>query len=241
MAAEKRKLASGKPDDAGDAPAGRYGPLADRDVMQRVQAGESEGFAELIRRYRAALVRVAEKRLVQRDWAEDAVQETFLSAFKSRHTYDGQFSFRTWLWTILLNQCRTLTGRLSRTPRVSPWADQEAHDEGTPAEQSLAEAAEPAPLARLLARERSELLDSLLARLTPAQAEALRLRFFEGLKFQEIANTMSCSLGTAKNRVRWGLMRMSELLAEVGAAATILDHAEWPAERRPAEENDDDV
>ena len=55
------------------------------------------------------------------------------------------------------------------------------------------------------------------------------------------AAAMQCSLGTAKNRVRWGLMRMSELLAEVGAAATLLDHADWPGEARspPAEENDD--
>jgi RNA polymerase sigma-70 factor (ECF subfamily) len=44
------------------------------------------------------------------------------------------------------------------------------------------------------------------------QADALRLRFFGGLKFQEIADAMQCSLNTAKNRVRWGLMRMAELM-----------------------------
>ena len=46
------------------------------------------------------------------------------------------------------------------------------------------------------------------------QADALRLRFFGGLKFEEISETMQCSLGTAKNRVKWGLMRLAELVRQ---------------------------
>ena len=64
----------------------------------------------------------------------------------------------------------------------------------------------------MAARERSELLDSLLGKLPEPQADALRLRFFGGLKFHEIADAMECSLSTAKNRVRWGLTKMAEFL-----------------------------
>jgi RNA polymerase sigma-70 factor (ECF subfamily) len=66
------------------------------------------------------------------------------------------------------------------------------------------------PLERLLALEQADLLETSLAALPTVQADALRLRFFGGLKFEEIAETMNCSLGTAKNRVRWGLMRMAD-------------------------------
>jgi RNA polymerase sigma-70 factor (ECF subfamily) len=59
-----------------------------------------------------------------------------------------------------------------------------------------------------------------LARLPAAQADALRLRFFGGLKFQEIADTMPCSLNTAKNRVRDGLARMAEMLETADARAS---------------------
>ena len=45
-----------------------------------------------------------------------------------------------------------------------------------------------------------------------AQADALRLRFFGGMKYHEIAASMQCSLSTAKNRVRWGLTKMAEYL-----------------------------
>ena len=176
--------------------------------MLRVQAGQTGLFAELIRRYQPALLRVARSRLRRADWAEDAVQEALLAAYKFRHTYRNEFSFRTWLWTILLNQCRSLGQRDSRRPEAGSGGQ----DDGQCAVAVQSELSHPPPLAHLLARERSELLQSLLSQLSTVQADALRLRFFAGLKFQEIADTMGCSLGTAKNRVQWGLMKLSHLL-----------------------------
>jgi sigma-70-like protein len=65
--------------------------------------------------------------------------------------------------------------------------------------------------------------------LPTAQADALRLRFFGGLKFEEIADAMQCSLGTAKNRVRWGLMRLAD---HVHALRNEADAASQTPERR---------
>ena len=178
----------------------------DAELMRRIQLGETELFAQLVGRYQRALVRVARSRLGRDDWAEEAVQETFLAAFKARRTYDSRFSFRTWLWTILINQCRSHFARRQRAPQLESWPD-----EATGQVDAALHDAVP-PLSSLLARERTERLESLLGRLSVVQADALRLRFFAGLKFQEIAATMDCSLGTAKNRVRGGLLRMSEMM-----------------------------
>ena len=60
-------------------------------------------------------------------------------------------------------------------------------------------------LRRLMQVERSELLGQLLEALPEVQADALRLRFFGGLKFEEIAQAMGSSLTGAKQRVRRGL------------------------------------
>ena len=68
----------------------------------------------------------------------------------------------------------------------------------------------------LLASESRGNLHALLARLPPVQADALRLRFFGGLKFQEIAAALECSLTTAKMRVKLGLLQLSEWLKEDG-------------------------
>lgn len=180
-------------------------------LMRRICAGQRDRFAELVRRYQPALLRAARSRLRRDDWAEEVVQEAFLAAFKWKHTYDERFSFRTWLWTIMLNQCRARLAWNARTPRVVTWSDEGREAEQSGLYQASLARGGPAPWDRMLARERSELLDRLLDRLPSPQADALRLRFFGGLTFQEIADTLKCSLGTAKNRVRWGLTRLAAM------------------------------
>jgi RNA polymerase sigma-70 factor, ECF subfamily len=182
---------------------------SDAELVERVRRGERECFAELVRRYQPPLLRVARSRLGRSDWAEDVVQETLLAAFKSCGTYDPHYSFRTWLWTILLNQCYGHYQRRQRSVTIEPL------EEATEAEQG-SEMPGGSPLAALLAKERTEQLELLLKQLSDVQADALRLRFFGGLKFQEIADAMPCSLNTAKHRVRLGLIRLAELLEAAG-------------------------
>jgi RNA polymerase sigma-70 factor (ECF subfamily) len=172
----------------------------DGSIIDAVLAGDVALFDEIVRRYHGALRRVAFSRIGRHDSAEDVVQETFLCAFKSLPSYDSRYSFRTWLWTILLNQCRRHHQKQIRRRQVGLQVGL----------LSAADAAglastEPSPPAALASRERSELLHELLGRLPEPQADALRLRFFGELKFQEIADAMGCSLSSAKNRVRWGL------------------------------------
>lgn len=183
---------------------------SDGTIIAAVVAGEADRFARLVERYQQPLARVAESRLGRREWAEEAVQETFLCAFKSLHSYDSRFSFRTWLWTILLNQCHRHYQRRMRHPQVASWSDHPDLSGTDRGEQPAC--SQPDPVAQLVVKERSERLQLLLGHLPAVQADALRLRFFGDLKFQEIADAMGCSLSSAKNRVRCGLVLLSELL-----------------------------
>jgi len=187
--------------------------------MGRVQAGDLAAFASLYRRYRSPLLGVAESRLRERGWAEDVVQETFLCAFKSRHTFRLEANFRTWLWTILFHQCHRHFARRQRGIEKRCEMPACANDGEESQLLQLLESQEPPPPEQAMARERREKLDLVLAELNPAQADALRLRFFGDLKFREIADTMECSLLTAKNRVRTGLLKMAELLREPASPA----------------------
>ena len=184
--------------------------LDDVQIMRRVKTGEIELFDVLVQRYRDPLCHVAWSKLGYRARAEDVVQETFLAAFVSRATYKPQFSFRTWVWTILLNLCRRHWQRRQSRPDEfslsSPPTDLVGYRE--PAAQDTA-------LAQVLRVERCEQVHKLLARLPESQADALRLRFFGGLQFSEIALAMGSSLSAAKQRVKHGLTTLAEHLREI--------------------------
>jgi RNA polymerase sigma-70 factor, ECF subfamily len=176
----------------------------DGSLIAAALAGEEEAFALLVRRYQGALVKAAVSRMGKRELAEEAVQEAFLCAHRWLATYDSRYSFRTWLWTILLNQCSRQARREGR--HNAPSANS-IRDVETPHECS-----QPSPLEQLLSRESSEQVRSLLRQLPDVQADALRLRFFGGLTFPEIAAAMQCSEAGAKHRVKTGLLKLSEWL-----------------------------
>lgn len=180
--------------------------LTDEQLMQRVRQGELTLFDALVERYRPALVRVAWSKLGDGAAAEDVVQEALLAAFAARRTYKPTFAFRTWLWTILLNLCRRQVKRRQAS--------------STPISNAAPKSPEPfsleTGLSVALRTEQRERLHAELARLPEVQADALRLRFFAGLKFEDIAAAMECSLGTAKLRVRNGLLALAERLREDG-------------------------
>ena len=175
--------------------------------MERVQRGEHSLFDELVDRYQPTLLRVASSKLGDTSWAEDVVQEAFLAAFSARHTYNSDFAFHTWIWTILLNLCRRHLGRRKRNREFSRSALQASRTTEVPEPASFENG-----LQHVLQAESRQLLTLELDRLPEAQADAIRLRFFGELKFQEIADAMQCSLRAAKHRVKNGLLLLSQRL-----------------------------
>jgi RNA polymerase sigma-70 factor (ECF subfamily) len=182
----------------------------DVQIMRRVQAGQLELFDVLVRRYRGPLLNVAWSKLGDSNWAEDAVQDTLLAAFAARETYNPQFAFRTWVWTILLNVCRRQWQRRESRPREhslssAPPADVIGFSEPLTRDTALAQA---------VRTEQREEMHRLLARLPEAQGDAVRLRFFGGLQFSEIAEAMDSSVSAAKQRVKKGLAELAEQLRD---------------------------
>jgi RNA polymerase sigma-70 factor, ECF subfamily len=187
-------------------------------LIEAALAGKESAFAILVERYQPALLRAARSRLASRELAEEAVQETLLCAHRWLRTYDSRYSFRTWLWTILLNQCSGFAKRERRRPDPSAFL--------------IAEPSQPndAPLDHLLARESAEQLHELLAKLPVAQADALRLRFFGELTFPEIAAAMHVTEAGAKHRVKTALLKLSAWLRQRGLA-DVEAVGDWPTTR----------
>src|SRR5262245_58545128 len=78
----------------------------------RCRAGDSAAFDELVSRYQLRLFRFACRLLHDRAEAEDALQETFVRAFRALPTYRPDGFFSSWIYRIALNECRRrLRGR----------------------------------------------------------------------------------------------------------------------------------
>lgn len=199
---------------------GEWDTANDADLMRRICDGDREAFDVLARRYYVALLQVARSRLGDTYAAEDAVQESLLAVYRFRNSYDDRRAFRSWLWTIHLNQIRRQGARGSK--RIANESSESECDE----ELVRAKCESPGPADRAVARERSVQLEYWLRRLPEAQADALRLRFFGGLKYHEIAETMQCSLNGAKKRVRVGLLKLSSWMRASGEVALRVDAVE---------------
>ena len=79
---------------------------SDAQVIRRVLAGDREMYAQLVDRYRDCLGRYALRMLGERADAEDAVQETFVRAYRSLRRCEPD-NFGAWVYGILVNRCRT--------------------------------------------------------------------------------------------------------------------------------------
>ncbi|MCA9213442.1 MAG: sigma-70 family RNA polymerase sigma factor [Planctomycetales bacterium] len=178
----------------------------DSELVSATLKGDRDSFGEIVHRYQSPLLRLALSRLGRIEVAEEVVQEAFASAFRSLASYRAEYSFRTWLWTILLNACKQKYKQLKKRPAVTELDPNQAETDDFRDDNTIS------PLQLAIANERTERLESLLQQLPDTQSHALRLRFFGGMKFQEIAAVMDCSLSTAKMRVRVGLEKISAVL-----------------------------
>jgi RNA polymerase sigma-70 factor, ECF subfamily len=182
--------------------------LTDADVLAAVQAGDRAAFELIVERYRPRLTRFARQSMGDLGVADDLVQETFVAVYAARDTFDRSFAFSTWVWTILLNLCRRELRRRSSLERT--WAR---------AADSLRTRDDPESSGERLEREEeASRLRQLLDELPVAQADALRLRFFAELSFDEIASAMGSSVSGAKVRVRKGLEGLAGRLRRGGSA-----------------------
>ncbi len=154
--------------------------------------GDQAAFGELVQLHQNAVYNLAYRILGNRVEAEDAAQETFLRAYANLDRYDMVRPFRTWLLSITSNFC---IDRLRR--RRLKWL---SIDEPLPPRTVLhSEALEPEAAA--IASERTALIQSLLAELSPEHRAAVVLHYWYDYSYQEIAEMLRTTESAIKSRL----------------------------------------
>lgn len=155
----------------------------DDDLMARAAAGDETAFGLLVQRWERPVFAFLARMLGSREEAEDLAQEAFLRAWRNASRYRASGQFKSWLFRIVGNLARS---RLRRR-KIVRWIsfDPVAHDKPTredTGEQTL---------------ERAETRQSVreaIGRLPERQRQALLLKMYDGLSYQEIASTMEVSV-----------------------------------------------
>lgn len=174
----------------------------DRALLARVARGDQSAFAALYDRYGASTFGFALKICNNRALAEDVVQEAFLSIWQRAGRFDPERgTVSAYLFAAVHNKAVDAVRHESSLRR---------REEGVgdlPTETPADEVVEAA----WLGVRRTE-VRSAVARLSPVQREALELAYFEGLTYSEVADKLGIPLGTAKTRLRDGMIRLRGLL-----------------------------
>src|SRR5688500_13058248 len=92
--------------------------MTDAMLVRRVLDGAPPAVTTLVDRHAAACLRFATRMLGDHADAEDATQETLVRAYRALARYEDREAFRTWLFTILVNRCRTAAARRARRGRL---------------------------------------------------------------------------------------------------------------------------
>lgn len=166
------------------------------DLMVRVQNDEAQAFDALYDRFAGRAYRVAVSICHDATRAEDVSQEAFLSAWRSRASYDpSRGSVSSWLMGMVRNRSIDALRRHAR--HDSRRSDGDHIDE---------QLAAPGDMEHMVGeRDQAEWLRGLLAQLPDAQREVIALAYFGELSASEIARELAIPSGTVKGRMRLGL------------------------------------
>jgi RNA polymerase sigma-70 factor (ECF subfamily) len=177
--------------------------LDDKDLIAAFRAGDERAFEELVTRHRRHVYLVARGVLRRHDQADEAAQEAFVKAYQALAGFQGQSSFRTWIHRIARNAALDLLAREGTQARVAEESALEPRHE----------APGPRVLEELIASERVQELRRGIAQLPERQRLTLTLRVQRGLKYSEIAETLSCPIGTAKANFHHAVKNLSKILS----------------------------
>ena len=176
----------------------------DDDLGRRFAAGDPEAMREAYDRHGTLVFSLCVTALRHREDAEDAAQQVFTRAWRSRATYDPSRPLGGWLTGITRRVVADVGAARTRQVRTV-----EAEAGRLPREDAAGDPVSESAVASLVVRQ-------ALDRLGPPQDEVLRLAFLKDLPYPHIAERLSLPLGTVKSHVHRGLAALRRSLEVSG-------------------------
>ena len=158
---------------------------------------ETTTFEELVREHRGRIYGICYRYVGNPADAEDLAQDVLLKVYRGLPTFRGDASLSTWIYRIAVNTCLNwISSRKGRTDELP----KDLLDKGL------------SPVERLFEREVKELVQAAIRKLPDRQRMTRVLRVYEELTHKEIAEVMSCPVGTAKANFFFALKNLRKYL-----------------------------
>ena len=172
----------------------------DLDLINRTAAGDREAFNELVKKYQKPLYAMLYRMVSNHEDASDLLQKTLVKAFTGLGSFERRSTFKTWLYQIAINLAKNVYRDRSKAEYV-------------PIDDVIIKR-DPRTLEALIQKEGRSLLRRALAELPEKQRMTVILRVQDDRKFEEIAELMQCSIGTAKANYHHAVQKLKTIMGE---------------------------
>lgn len=170
---------------------------SDFELVQRTLSGDDEAFARLVQRHQRSVYNLGYRMMGTREDAEDVTQETFLAAYRHLKSYDKRWPFKNWLLSIAHNKC------VDWLRKSRPQYDLDGLEDAKARVEEM-----------VLQKERSEMIQSALQKLPFEDRAVVVLKYWEGMSYKEIAETLNVNEGSVRNRLYRARKALAEMLKE---------------------------
>jgi RNA polymerase sigma-70 factor (ECF subfamily) len=178
-------------------------PTPDEALIDAIVDGDKGALGELYARYQERLTRFLTRLTKNPSLADEIVNEVFLTVWQQADEFEGRSQVSTWLTSIARHKAISAIRRRSEMQLDEGFA------------MTIEDPSDNAA-AKMDKRDRHQVLQQCLAKLSPAQREVIDLFYFQDTPIQEVALRTGVSTNTVKTRMFYARTRMAELLNEAG-------------------------
>lgn len=183
--------------------------MDEKSLLKSLQEGDTKVFELLVRLHYQALYHVVFRFMQDHGRTDDVVQESFVKAYRSIHTFRGDSSFKSWVMRIAINTAKNALRASDHRPTLDI--------------QELQIAVHHRDFLNLERGETAELLKLAIEKLPARQRQALELRIYEDMSFKDIALAMNSPFDTAKANFRHAVLNLRKVLEASGEGKDLME------------------
>ena len=183
--------------------------LTDEQLVELSVSDDPDAFAEIVKRWERKIFALCFGMLGREDDARDALQETFIAAYRNIGRFRGEAKVSSWLHRIAVNQ------RLTLMRRAKTRSEEFFDDDSGEAEKHFVAPSQGSPAKRSEQSERHKIVRQAVLSLPPDLRQVVVMKEFEEMTFQEMSEALDLPLSTVKSRLYTALKQLRSKLERI--------------------------